>query len=97
MKYGLLIIVLLLAACGSNGSYIEPHVVSEDFLVSMCNSTSGCSEWGKNSDGDKWCNIYLRPYKDYANFKDPNHSTEKTYNEVYGHETRHCHEGHFHD
>ena len=90
-------IFLMLTSCGSNGSYIEKHTVSVDFLVSMCESTKGCSEWGINSDDSKWCNIYLKPYSEYANPKDLNHSTEKAYNEVYGHETRHCHEGDFHE
>ena len=97
----LLIIILLLTSCGSNGKVTSEHyVVSYDALQEIC-STPPCrgeAFWYENPNGYIDCDIYMLPYEDYArpDLKKPHLTQEEQYLVTLGHEMRHCEEGDWH-
>jgi len=103
MRKLLIVIALILTACGSNGPImVDTQEVSYDKLQSMCKNLpcKGHSEWGYYPEGQKWCIIYLMPYSEYENprvLKPTFISLEHFYNTTYGHEMRHCRDGDWHD
>lgn len=82
----LLSILLLLTSCGW-GVSVEIEHVSQEEIDSLCDEKYRCQAYTTWSDFGA-CTIYIKPIEEY--------DSERTYNELLGHELRHCFEGEFH-
>lgn len=88
MKKIIVVLALLLSACGSGEKLVTLHVVDRDTIEAMSSvNTVGYATWQISEPYDI-CDIYVLDKNQYESMNQ--------YNYVLGHEIRHCFEGDFH-